>query len=77
MVFALCEVKDVLCLIVASTVRFAGLLLLSTMEQFLCRTEQSCVSKFLYECLDVMLGADSENYSQTSDQPKFKWLGKG
>ncbi len=27
------------------------------------------VSKFLYECLGVMLGADSDDQSQTSDQP--------
>ena len=27
------------------------------------------VSKFIYECMDVMLGADSDNQSQTSDQP--------
>ena len=27
------------------------------------------VSKFLCECLVVMLGADSDDQSQTSDQP--------
>ena len=34
-----------------------------------------CVSKFLCECMDVVLGADSDDQSQTSDQP---WVaGKG
>jgi hypothetical protein len=27
------------------------------------------VSRFLCECLAVMLGANSDDYSQTSDQP--------
>ena len=33
------------------------------------------VSKFACECMDVMLGADSHDQSQTSDQPQLAGRG--
>ena len=39
------------------------------MWQFFWQDEDVNVSKFICECMDVMLGADSDNQSQTSDQP--------
>jgi hypothetical protein len=49
--------------------KYAGLFSFSTMVQFLWQDDLVSVSKFLCECLDVMLGADSDDQSQTSDQP--------
>ena len=49
--------------------RYGGLFSVSTMIQFLWQDDLVSVSKFLCECLDVMLGADSDDQSQTSDQP--------
>ena len=40
-----------------------------TMVQFLWQDNLVNVSNFICECMDVMLGADSDNQSQTSDQP--------
>ena len=39
------------------------------MVQFFRQDDLVNVSKFICECMDVMLGADSDNQSQTSDQP--------
>jgi hypothetical protein len=40
------------------------------MLQFSWQADLIGVTKFLLECLDVMLGADSDDQSQTSDQPE-------
>ena len=49
--------------------KYAGLVSVSTMVQFFWQDDLVSVSKFLCECMDVMLGADSDDQSQTSDQP--------
>ena len=49
--------------------RFPGLFTVSTTQQFFWQDDLVNVSKFLCECLDVMLGADSDDQSQTSIQP--------
>jgi hypothetical protein len=49
--------------------KYAGLFSVSTMVQFFWQDDLVSVSKFLCECMDVMLGADSDDQSQTSDQP--------
>jgi hypothetical protein len=40
-----------------------------TMIQFLWQDDLVRVSKFICECMHLMLGADSDDQSQTSDQP--------
>ena len=40
-----------------------------TMVQFFWQDDLVNVSKFICACMDVMLGADSDDQSQTSDQP--------
>ena len=49
--------------------KYAALFAVSTMVHFLWQDDLVSVSKFLCECMDVMLGADSGDQSQTSDQP--------
>ena len=49
--------------------KYVGLFSVSTMVQFFWQDDLVSVSKFLCECMDVMLGADSDDQSQTSDQP--------
>ena len=49
--------------------KYVGLFSVSTMVQFLWQDDLLSVSKFLCECMDVMLGADSDDQNQTSDQP--------
>lgn len=49
--------------------KYASLFSASTMVQFLWQDDLVSVSKFLCECMDVMLSADSDDQSQTSDQP--------
>ncbi len=49
--------------------KYACLFSFPTMIQFLWQDDLASVSKFLCECMDVMLGADSDDQSQTSDQP--------
>ena len=49
--------------------KYAGLFSVSTMVQFLWQDDLVSVSKFLCECMDVMLGADSDDQNQKSDQP--------
>jgi hypothetical protein len=49
--------------------RFSGLFRVSTMKQFFWQDDLVSVCKFLCECLDVLLGADSDDQSQTSNQP--------
>ena len=39
------------------------------MVQFFWQDDLVSVSKFLSECMDVMLGSDSEDRSKTFDQP--------
>ena len=53
--------------------KYAGLFSVSTMAQFLWQDDLVSVSKFLCECMDVMLGADSDDQSQASDQPLGGW----
>jgi hypothetical protein len=43
--------------------------LMLTMVKFFRQDDVVHVSKFLRDCLVVMLGADSDDQSQTSDQP--------
>ena len=53
--------------------KYAGLFGVPTiMVQFFWRDDlvDVDVSKFICECMDVMLGADSDNQSQTSDRPR-------
>ena len=40
------------------------------MLQFSWQADLIGVTKFVSECLNVMLGADSDDQSQTSDQPE-------
>jgi hypothetical protein len=49
--------------------KYPGLFGVPTMVQFFWQDDLVNVSKFICECMDVMLGADSDNQSQTSDQP--------
>ena len=52
--------------------QYAALFHCSTMRQFFWQDDMSGVAKFTFESLVVMLGADSDNQSQASDQPM--WL---
>ena len=52
--------------------KYATLFRCSTMRQFFWQDDLIGVAKFISESLDVMLGADSDNQSQASDQPR--WL---
>jgi hypothetical protein len=49
--------------------KFPELFRVQTMVQFYWQDDLVNVSKFLCECLAVMQGADSDDQSQTSDQP--------
>ena len=49
--------------------KYPGLFGVPTMVQFFWQDDLVNVSKFICECMDVMLGADSDDQSQTSDQP--------
>ena len=40
-----------------------------TLVQFLWQDDPVSISDFFCDCLDVMLGADFDDQSQTSDQP--------
>ena len=52
--------------------KYAALFHCSTMVQSFWQDDLIGVAKFISESLDVMLGADSDNQSQASDQPR--WL---
>ena len=50
--------------------KYPSLFQCPTMLQFFWQADLIGVTKFVSECLDVMLGADSDDQSQTSDQPE-------
>ena len=50
--------------------KYPSLFQCPTMLQFSWQADLIGVTKFVSECLDVMLGADSDDQSQTSDQPE-------
>jgi hypothetical protein len=49
--------------------KFPGLFKVQPIVQFFWQDDLVNVSKFICECLDVMLGADSDDQQQTYNQP--------